>query len=85
MAAQIVSMLEQIIVLCRPILSKRAPVRIRPKPLQIESTPTRDTANDSGAFTDNARSLAKLITELPTAARKEIHIKASQKDGRASI
>lgn len=84
-AAPIVSIFAQIMVLRRPILSKRAPVRIRPKPLHTESTPTRDTANDSGAFTDSARSLAKLMTELPTAARKEIHIKANQKDGRDSI
>ena len=79
------SIFEQIIVFRRPMASKRAPVRIRPNPLQTESTPTRDTASDSGAFTDSARSLAKLITELPTAARKEIHIKASQKEGRDSI
>ena len=84
-AAPIVSKLEQIIVLRRPMVSKSAPVRIRPKPLHTESTPTRETANDSGAFTDSARSLAKLITELPTAAKKEMHIKASQKEGRASI
>ena len=58
---------------------------IRPKPLHTERTPTRETANDSGAFTDSARSLAKLITELPTAARNDIHIKASQKEGRANI
>ena len=66
-------------------MSKRAPVRIRPKPLHTESTPTRETANAYGAFTDSARSFAKLITELPTAAKKEIHIKASQKESLDSI
>lgn len=50
-AAPIVSIFAQIMVLQRPIESKRAPVRIRPKPLHMESTPTRETANDSGAFT----------------------------------
>ena len=84
-AAPMVSRLEQIIVLRRPIASKRAPVRMRPNPLHTESTPTRETAKVSGAFTDNARSLAKLITELPTAARKEIQINASQKEGRDNI
>ena len=85
MAALMVSIFAQIMVLRRPIESKRAPVRIRPKPLHTESTPTSETANASGAFTDSARSLAKLITELPTAARNEIQIKASQKEGRESI
>ena len=66
-------------------MSKRAPVMIRPMPLHTESTPTRDTANDSGALTDKARSFAKLITELPTAAKNEMHIKASQKEGRDNI
>ena len=84
-AAPIVSIFAQIMVLLRPIESKSAPVRIRPNPLHTESTPTRETANASGACTDSAKSFAKLITELPTAARKEIHIKANQKDGRTSI
>ena len=85
MAAQIVSIFAHIIVLRRPIASKRAPVRIRPTPLHTESTPTSETANASGAFTESARSFAKLITELPTAAKKEIQIKASQKEGRDNI
>ena len=84
-AAQLVSILAHSMVLRRPIVSKRAPVRIRPKPLHMDNTPTRDTAKASGAYTDRARSLAKLITELPTAARQEIQIKAIQKEGRQSI
>ena len=84
-AAQMVSTLAHNMVLRRPILSKSVPVRIRPKPLHTDNTPTRDTANASEAFTDKARSLAKLITELPTAARKEMHMKAIQKEGRQSI
>ena len=83
--AKMVRILAHIMVLRRPMLSKSAPVRIRPKPLQTESTPTRETASDSGAFTERARSLAKLMTELPTAARKEMQIKAIQKEGRRSI
>ena len=84
-AAQIVSALAHSIVLRRPMVSKSAPVRMRPRPLHTDKTPTRETASVSDAFTDRARSLAKLITELPTAARKEIHINAIQKEGRQSI
>ena len=81
-AAAMVSILAHSIVFLRPILSKSEPVRMRPKPLHTDSTPTRETANDSGAFTDSAKSLAKLITELPTAAKKEMQRKAIQKEGR---
>ena len=84
-AAQMVITLAQIIVLRRPMRSKMAPVRIRPRPLQTDKTPTRETARDSGAFTERAKSLAKLMTELPTAARKEIQIKAIQNESLASI
>lgn len=84
-AAQIVRMFAHSIVLRRPMVSKTAPVRIRPKPLHTERIPTRVTARDSGAFTESAKSLAKLITELPTAAKKEIQINAIQNDGRRSI
>ena len=84
-AAQMVRVLAHNMVFLRPMMSKTAPVRIRPKPLHTERTPTRVTARDSGAFTERARSLAKLITELPTAARKEMQINAIQKDGRESI
>ena len=84
-AAQMVRILAYSIVLRRPMASKSAPVRIRPRPLQIDKIPTRDTARASDAFTDNAKSLAKLITELPTAAKKEMHTKAIQKEGRQSI
>ena len=80
-AAQMVRTLAQIIVLRLPITSKTAPVKIRPKPLQTESTPTRDTASASGASTERAKSLAKLITELPTAARNDIQINAIQNEG----
>ena len=84
-AAQMVSALAYSMVLRRPILSKSVPVRMRPRPLHTDNTPTRDTANDSEAFTDRARSLAKLITELPTAAKHDMHIKAIQKEGRQII
>ena len=84
-AAPIVRIFAQSIVLRQPIESNRIPVRMRPTPLHIERIPTRETANASGASTDRARSLAKLITELPTAARKDMHINAIQKDGRESI
>lgn len=84
-AAQMVSTLAHNIVLRRPMESKRAPVRIRPNPLHTDNTPTRDTARASEALTDSAKSLAKLITELPTAAKKEIQINAIQKEGRQSI
>ena len=84
-AAQSVRTLASSIVLRRPITSNTAPVRIRPIPLQTESTPTSDTASDSAASTESARSFAKLITELPTAARKEMQINAIQNDGLASI
>ena len=84
-AAQMVSILAHNIVLRRPIVSKSVPVRIRPRPLHTDNTPTRETAKASGAFTDKARSFAKLITELPTAARQEMHIKAIQKEGRQII
>ena len=84
-AAQIVRILAHSMVLRRPIRSKSEPVRIRPKPLHTDNTPTRETASDSDVFTDNAKSLAKLITELPTAAKKEMQIKAIQKEGRQSI
>ena len=84
-AAQIVRIFAQIIVLRHPIISKTAPVRMRPRPLHTESIPTRETARVSGAFTDRARSFAKLITELPTAARKDIQMNAIQKDGLQSI
>ena len=84
-AAQIVKIFAEIIVLRQPITSKTAPVRMRPRPLHTESMPTRDTAKASGALTDRARSFAKLMTELPTAAKKEIHRNAIQNDGRQSI
>ena len=84
-AAKMVKALALSIVLRRPIASNTAPVIIRPNPLHTESTPTRETARDSGASTDRARSLAKLITELPTAARKLMHTKAIQNDGLHSI
>ena len=84
-AAQMVNIFAHNMVLRRPMVSNKAPVRIRPKPLHIDSTPTRETANASGAFVDSARSLAKLITELPTAARNEMHRKANQKEYRESI
>jgi hypothetical protein len=48
--------------------------------LHTESTPTKDTASASVALTDSARSFAKLITELPTAARKEMQIKQDKLD-----
>ena len=85
LAAQMVNMFAHSIVLRRPIVSNRVPVRIRPKPLHMDRTPTRETANASGAFIDSARSLAKLITELPTAARNDMHKKANQKEYRESI
>ena len=81
-AAQIVRTFAQSIVFLRPIASKTAPVSMRPMPLQTERTPTKETARDSGADTESARSLAKLITVLPTAAKKEMVIKAIQKEGR---
>ena len=84
-AAQMVSMLAHNMVLRRPMESKSAPVRMRPMPLHTDRTPTKETAKDSGASTDKARSFAKLMTELPTAARKEMQTKAIQKDGRQSI
>ena len=84
-AAQIVRMFAQSMVFLRPIASKTAPVRMRPTPLQTERTPTKETASDSGADTESARSLAKLITVLPTAAKKESVIKAIQKEGRRII
>ena len=84
-AAQMVRPLAHSIVLRRPMESKSAPVKIRPIPLHTDRTPTKETARDSGASTDRAKSLAKLMTELPTAARKEIHTKAIQKEGRQSI
>jgi hypothetical protein len=84
-AAQMVKIFALSIVLRLPIASNTAPVIILPRPLHTESTPTRDTAKDSGALTDKARSLAKLITELPTAARNEMQINAIQNEGRHSI
>ena len=84
-AAQIVKILAHIIVLRQPMTSNNAPVIILPIPLQTESTPTKETAKVSGAFTESAISFAKLITELPTAARKDMHRNAIQKDGRQSI
>jgi len=84
-AAQMVSALAHSMVLRLPITSNTAPVMIRPSPLHTERAPTSDTARASGAETDMARSLAKLITELPTAARKEMQMKAIQNDGRRSI
>ena len=84
-AATIVKRFAQIIVLRQPITSKTAPVRIRPMPLQTERTPTRETAKASGALTDRERSFAKLMTELPTAAKNEIQRNANQNDGWVSI
>ena len=84
-AAQMVSTLANNMVLRRPMRSKIIPIRIRPKPLQIDKTPTKVTARDSAAFTDKARSFAKLITELPTAARKDRQVNAIQKEARRSI
>ena len=84
-AAQMVRALDHSMVLRRPMASKSAPVRMRPMPLHTDSKPTRETASDSGALTERARSLAKLMTELPTAARKEMLTKAIQKEGRQSI
>ena len=84
-AAHIVITFAQIIVLRRTIASNTAPVIMRPIPLLTDSTPTRDTASDSDAFTEIARSFAKLITELPTAARKEMQTNAIQNDGLLSI
>ena len=75
-AEAMVSTLAEIIVKRLPIESNTAPQIILPRPLQTDKTPTKDTARDSGAFTERARSFAKLITELPTAARKEMQIKA---------
>ena len=84
-AAQIVRTFAQSMVFLRPIASKTAPVIMRPIPLHTDSTPTKETANVSEALTDNARSFAKLITELPTAAKKEMHRNAIQNDGLFSI
>ena len=63
-AAQIVRIFAQIIVLRQPITSNTAPVIIRPRPLQTESIPTRETARVSGAFTESARSLWKAATYI---------------------
>mgnify|MGYP002508518557 CR=1 FL=1 len=63
-AAKMGKILAQSMVLRRPMASKRVPVRILPRPSQTDSTPTRETANASGAFTERAKSLAKLMTEL---------------------
>ena len=84
-AAIMVRIFAQTIVFFRPMASNTAPVIILPTPLHTERTPTNETANASGAFTDNAISFAKLITELPTAANKDIQIKAIQNEGRHSI
>ena len=84
-AAHIVNILANNIVLRRPMMSNKVPVRILPRPLHTDNTPTRETANDSEAFTDKAKSLAKLITELPTAAKNEMQMNAIQNEGRLSI
>ena len=84
-AAQMVKIFAHIIVFLGPNLSKTIPVSILPRPLHMERTPTKETARLSGAFTESARSFAKLITELPTAARKDMQIKASQNEREQSI
>ena len=75
-AAIIVRMFAEIIVVFLPNLSKRIPVRIRPMPLKTESTPTSVVAREGAASTDSIRSLAKLITQLPTAVINAIQMKA---------
>lgn len=69
-AAVMVRMAEVIMVIFLPAASKSAPVKTRPKPLQTASTPTMVVARAVVAPTESAKSRAKLITELPTAARQ---------------
>ena len=56
-----------IIVNLLPIESNTAPVIILPRPLHTDSTPTNVVAKAAFAPTESAKSLAKLITEFPTA------------------
>ena len=69
----------------RPRVSKRAPVRMRPRPLHTASTPTRVVDRAALAPTERERSFEKEITVLPMAARKMMHRKARQKVKRRSI
>ena len=48
-------------------------------PLKTERIPTSVTARAGAASTEITRSLAKLITELPTAVINAMHTKALQK------
>lgn len=45
--AQMVSILALSMVLRRPMTSNSVPVRIRPKPLQTDKTPTRETGAEA--------------------------------------
>ena len=84
-AAAMVSTLVTIMVNRRPLTSNSAPVKMRPKPLQTLRTPTIVVANASPAPTDRERSLAKLITLLPTAPSNPRQANAIQKLTRCSI
>ena len=60
-AATIESRFAAIIVKRLPAASKSAPVRILPRPLQAERTPTRVVASAAVAPVESERSFAKLI------------------------
>ena len=74
-----------IIVRRRPAVSNITPHIILPSPLQMDNMPTRDVAKLSAAPINIARSLAKLITVLPTAASEIVYRKNFQKVNMPSI
>ena len=80
--AKIVSTLESNIVFLRPSASKMAPHRMRPNPLQTDSTHTSVVASAAEAPTERAKSFAKLMTVFPTAAMAIVNRKNRQKLGR---
>ena len=83
--AAIVRILAAIIVNLLPIASKSAPVMMRPSPLQTARTPTSVVARAASAPTESARSLAKLMTELPAAVKQTSAKNARQKVKRRTI